>query len=448
MKPLIHLLLLCAAIAVLTFGISRVAHAPRPNIILISIDTLRADHLSCYGYKRPTPNIDALAEDGILFESAISQAPWTTASHMSVFTSLYPSVHRVTHNALSDVQSTLTSVFQNSGYETAAFVEATALDPRFGFKRGFDLYQKKSDDPSARANNERIFHWLQSRSSGKPFFLFAHYYDVHRKYQPPSPYDKIYAPHEIDVDYLITGPYGRRRSITFQQIYDIVALYDGEIRYVDDQIKNLVQFLKDHRLYQNSMIVLMADHGEGFLDHSLLDHGNSLYQELIHVPLIIKLPGNRNSGSRRSQTVRLIDVLPTVLDYTGLKANGLMQGNSIMPALYGDSRAANSAYATEAEGSDMIFSGGWKLIHNANLQRRMELVPLALPVEWELYNLNVDPQEFNNIADSSADKRQELGNLLLGQTTLNEKLAGRIHTEHRPLDQDTVDELKALGYIQ
>lgn len=448
MKPLLHFLLLFVIVAGILLGVSQIRKGKHPNIILISVDTLRADHLSCYGYHRPTPNIDAFAKDGVLFEMAISQAPWTTASHMSVFTSLYPSVHRVTHNALSEVQSTLPQLFQASGYQTAAFVEATALDKRYGFNRGFDVYQGKSDDPSAASNNSRIMDWLSHRNQSRPFFLFAHFYDVHRKYEPPAPYNTIYHPQQQDVEYLITGPYGRRRSITFQQIYDIVALYDGEIRYVDDQLRRLMDYLKSNRLYENSVIVLMADHGEGFLDHSLMDHGNSMYQELLHVPLIIKLPGNRYSNMRMKQTVRLIDVLPTLLDYAGLKSSALMQGQSILRMLYGSKMETPAVYSTGAVGSESILSGNWKLIHNSDLPKRLELVPLALPVEYELYNLKDDPLEFDNLASVDASELQEMHSLLQSQTQLNDRLAQRINTEHKPLDQQMEEELRSLGYLQ
>lgn len=448
MKYLLHFLILLAVITGVLFGVARVHKPHRPNVILISIDTLRTDHLSCYGYKRPTPNIDAFAADSVLFEMAISQAPWTTASHMSLLTSLYPSVHRVSHTALSQVQSTLPQVFQDNGYQTAAFVEATALDKRYGFDRGFDIYHGKSDDPSAASNNGRVFDWLSHRDQARPFFLFVHYYDVHRKYKPPIPYNTIYHPQQQDVEYLITGPYGRRRSITFQQIYDIVALYDGEIRYVDDQIKNLMQCLKDNHLYHDSIIVMLADHGEGFLDHSLMDHGNSLYQELLHVPLIVKLPDNRLAGTRRAETVRLIDVLPTILDSAGLHSKRMMQGGSILPVLYGSTHETLPAYSTGGVGSESIFTNHWKLIHNSDLAKRLELVPLALHVEYELYNLNVDPQEYNNLATSDPQEMKDLNALLQAQTQLNDRLADRIHTEHKPLDQEMEEELRSLGYIQ
>jgi arylsulfatase A-like enzyme len=448
MKYLLHFALLFALIAGLMVGISRAVKPRRPNVILISIDTLRADHLSCYGYRRPTPHIESLARDGVLFEMAMSQAPWTTASHMSVFTSLYPTVHRVTHSALSEVQSTLVQVFHDGGYQTAAFVEATALDRRYGFDRGFDVYRGKSDDPSAGSNNERVMDWVTHRDRSRPFFLFTHYYDVHRKYNPPPPYNSVYRGQEAEVEHLIVGPYGRRRGLTAQQLYDIMALYDGEIRYVDDQINNLMQFLKQNHLYEDSFIVLMADHGEGFLDHSLMDHGNSLYQELMHVPLILKLPHSRLAGTHREQTVRLIDILPTVLDYAGLKSTAMIQGASLIPLLFGTRGEIPPVYSTGAVGSEAITAGQWKLIHNADLLKRLEMVPLALPVDYELYDLNLDPGEMNNLAAVNREQMKMLNGLLQSQTALNDLLASRIHTEHKPLNQEMEEELKSLGYLQ
>lgn len=447
MKYLLQIIVAFAIVAAAFYTINH-RNRPLPNILLISVDTLRADHLSCYGYHRPSPNIDALAKDSVLFENTTSQAPWTTASHMSLFTSLYPTVHRVTHEALSEVQTTLPVLLQKKGYQTAAFVEATALDPRFGFGRGFNQYHRKSNDPSARANNERVLQWLDQRKPANPFFLFVHYYDVHRKYQPPPPFNKIYSPTIQDVDYLITGPYGRRRSITFQEIYDIVAMYDGEIRYVDEQIRNLLQNLKNRGLYRNSLIVLLADHGEGFLDHSLMDHGNSLYQELLHVPLFIKLPGNKFAGRRVSSVSRLIDVFPTVLDWLHIKPEHVIQGQSLLPILQGMTPKPQPAFASGAVGSECIVLDNWKLIHNAELQKRLSLVPLALRAEYELYNLKIDPQEYGNIADSNLAKRDELLTLLLAQRKVNEKLNQRINTQHQPLDHEIEEQLRSLGYIQ
>lgn len=445
-----HLLQLMAVFAVVagTFYFVGKQTRPLPNVFLISVDTLRADHLSCYGYERPTPNIDALAKDSVLFENAISQAPWTTASHMSLFTSLYPTVHRVSHEALSEVQTMLPTLLQKRGYQTAAFVEATALDPRFGFNRGFDQYYRKSDDPSAHANNARVLNWIDEGQRHKPFFLFVHYYDVHRKYNPPLPYNTIYSSSIQDVDYLITGPYGRRRGLTFQQIYDIVAMYDGEIRYLDDQLRNLFQNLRDRGLYRDSLIVLLSDHGEGFLDHSLMDHGNSLYQELLHVPLLIKLPGNRDAGKRIRNLSRLIDVFPTILDRLQIKPEQVIQGQSLLPLLRGVQVLPQPGFASGAVGSECIVSGSWKLIHNAELDKRLSLVPLALKAEYELYNLEIDPQEYGNVADSNPAKREELLNMLQAQRKINDKLNQRMNTQHKPLDHEIEEQLRSLGYIQ
>jgi arylsulfatase A-like enzyme len=447
MKYLLQLLIVFAMIAGGFYFVSAKMQK-LPNVILISVDTLRADHLSCYGYRRPTPNFDSLAQDSILFENAISQAPWTTASHMSLFTSLYPTVHRVTHEALSEVQITLPSLMQQRGYHTAAFVEAAAMDPRYGFDRGFHEYHPRTDNPSARMNNERVFRWLDHQNRKKPFLLFIHYYDVHRKYEPPAPYNEIYSPSTKNVDHLITGPYGRRRALTLQQIYDIIALYDGEIRYMDDQLAALFETLNKKNLYRDSMIVLFSDHGEGFLDHSLLDHGNSLYQELLHVPVFIKLPRNQYAGKRIDEPIRLIDIFPTILDKLQIRTEQVIQGQSLMPLIHGIFRPPAPALASGAVGSESILLGKWKLIHNAELEKRMSLVPLAMKAEFELYNLESDPLEHGNLAERNTAKVTELLAALTAQRKVNEKLNQRIHTQHKPLDREIEEQLRSLGYIQ
>lgn len=448
MKYLLHLAVAYALVAALLYPLSK-RDAATPNIILISLDTLRADHLSCYGYHRPTPNLESFARDSILFENAFSQAPWTTASHMSLFSSLYPTVHRISHEAMSDVRITLTHHLKERGYQTAAFVEATALDRRFGFGEGFDVYRGKSDDPSARANNERARDWLRARDRQAPFFLFLHYYDIHRKYDPPAPYNRLYCDTcDPSMDSLIVGPYGKMRRIPQADLYNLMALYDSEIRYVDDRIKELMDFLKQENLYDGAMIILLADHGEGFLEHGLMDHGNSLYQELLHVPMIIKMPGNRNRGTRQKAAVRLIDVFPTFLDLLSIRTHSLLQGSSLLPLLRGASSSEDAVLSSGGIGSESIVSKQWKLIHNNELEKRLSMIPLAVNAEFELYNLESDPLEWNNLAGIRTDKQKELMDMLQAQRALNERYSSRIHVDHKPLDHEIEEQLRSLGYIQ
>jgi len=448
MKYLLHFIALFVVISALLYPLSR-RTTVSPNIILISIDTLRADHLSCYGYHRPTPYVDELSRDSVLFENAFSQAPWTTASHMSLFTSLYPSVHRVSHVALSDVRSTLVADFQHNGYQTAAFVAAIALSGKFGFNRGFDEYHNKADDPSAEANNFRAFEWLDQRNAEKPFFLFLHYYDVHRRYEPKAPYNMYYCRKcNPSLDSLIVGPYGKQTRLTLQELYDIVALYDGEIRYMDDQIGNLIQYLKDKNLYHNSMVILLSDHGEGFLEHGLMDHGNSLYQELMRVPLLTKFPREQHKGLKIKTAVRLIDVLPTVVDYLKWKPAQLVQGISLLPLLRNTGKSNTPVLGSGAIGSEMISDGQWKLIHNSELEKRLASVPLAVKSEFELYDLEIDPREHNNLAGVETAVQKKLWDMLQSQRQINERLGQRMHTEHKPLDREMEEQLRTLGYVQ
>lgn len=448
MKYLLHLAIAYAIVLAFLYPLSR-QHSRQPNIILISLDTTRADHLSPYGYHRPTPNLEAFARDSILFENAYSQAPWTTASHMSIFTSLYPTVHRITHEAMNDVRITLTHHLKEHGYQTAAFVEATALDRRYGFSDGFDIYRMKSDDPSAAVNNKRAREWLGSRDKSRPFFLFLHYYDIHRKYDPPAPYNRLYCETcDPALDALIVGPYGKAKRIAQSDLYNLIALYDGEIRYVDDRIKELMDFLKQQGLYTDTLIVLLGDHGEGFLEHGLMDHGNSLYQELLHVPLIVKMPGDARAGTRIKSQVRLIDVFPTFLDLLSIRTNSVLQGASLLPILRGGSPTTGPVFSSGGVGSESIVYQNWKLIQNNELEKRLSMIPLAVNSEFELYNLELDPQEWNNLAGIRTDKQKDLWDRLQSQRALNEHYSSRIHTEHKPLDHEMEEQLRSLGYIQ
>src|SRR5947209_6656316 len=262
---------------------------PAPNIVLITIDTLRADHLGCYGYRQiKTPNIDGLAADGVLFRSAFTTVPVTLPSHSAMLTGTYPmlsGMHDFSANKLSPQQPTLATVLKQSGYATGAVVAAAVLDHRFGLNQGFDFYYDHFDfsrldeanlDEMERPGNlvaDQVLEWL-GKNSRKKFFLWMHLYDPHFPYRPPEPYAHEYATHP----------------------------YDGEIAFADEQVGRLLQFLKDQGLYQNTIIVLSGDHGESLGEHGERTHGFFIYNATMHVPLMIHLPG-KSSASTVSEPV-------------------------------------------------------------------------------------------------------------------------------------------------
>jgi arylsulfatase A-like enzyme len=326
------------ALAPLAFT-SHGATAPRPerdapNIILISIDSLRADHLGAYGYGRnTTPNLDRLATQGALFETVMSPTSWTLPSHMTLMTSLPPERHGVISDRfrLPRGVETLPQRLQRAGYRTAGIVSATYLDGAFGFSRGFDDYDDYSlvhsageasrKDVTSPELTRRSIDWLRRngrRADGRPFFLFLHMYDVHYDYNPPDPFAQMFDPAYGGG---ASGEIGSVRvSTPRRDVQHVVALYDGEIAFVDAHVGNIMAALKALGLEENTIVAVTADHGEEFLDHGQTGHFKTLYDEVLHVPLLIRYPGHVPAGRRVAGQVRLMDVAPTLLALAGVRS--------------------------------------------------------------------------------------------------------------------------------
>src|ERR1700691_4168893 len=303
-------------------GAAQTSAKPALNVVLITIDTLRADHVGCYGYKQiKTPNMDGLAADGVRFERAFAVVPVTLPSHSSILTGTYPmfsGMHDFSANKLSSLQPTLASVLKQSGYETGAVVAAAVLDSRFGLNQGFDFYYDHFDfnrldeanlDEMQRPGNvvaDVALDWL-AKTSQKKFFLWMHLYDPHFPYHLAEPYRREYA--------------GRP--------------YDGEIAFADEQVGRLLRFLKAKGIYKNTVIVLCGDHGESLGEHGEKTHGFFIYNATMHVPLIIRVP--ENTASRVvADPVSLVDLMPTVLGAVGLEIPSQVQGRSLLAELHGD----------------------------------------------------------------------------------------------------------------
>ncbi len=343
------------------------APAIKYNLLVISIDTCRADHLTCYGYNRSTsPHLDQLAKEGVLFEDATAAASWTVPSHMSMFTSLYPSVHGVQNfnNQLGEGVPTLAQCLAKSGYATAAFITAPVLNHYFGFNRGFQLYDdftvpqrfgiehpmagiENSGTGSAALLDQVVTNpiitalgtqWLQKHSR-ENFFLFLHYWDCHYDYKPPPPYDKKFDPGYQGTEngrHIFLREPQIVKSISVMDLAHMVALYDGEIAYTDGEIGQVLQVLRDLRLSEKTLVIVLSDHGEGFLEHGKIRHANSLYEELLHVPLIMRLPGVIPAGKRVAGNVSHVDLMPTVLELLEAPSPSQMQGIDLSPAILGD----------------------------------------------------------------------------------------------------------------
>lgn len=409
----------------------------RNNVVVVSLDTLRADHLSTYGYGRPTsPHVDALAQAGVVFELAISQAASTLPSHRSLFQSRFAS-----HTG-ADVP-TLAEVLQRNGYGTAAFTGGGNVSARLGFARGFDTYR---EDGLRFVDIFPAFEAWLGRLQGAPFFAFLHSYDIHLPYDPPAPYDTMFLPdYEGPVTGKSTLEICRKLRRLFEQEYfrgdvpltesdrrKIVALYDGAIRHVDGFIGRVVALLEERGLLEHTVLVLVSDHGEEFWDHGSVLHSHTLYQELVHVPLIWRLPGARFGGRRVPALVRNMDVAPTILDLLAISAPSTFQGRSLLSLMRGEAAPVVVGIA-EMEKARMIIDPPWKLVLESGGERR-------------LFHLAADPGEHRDLSG------QEPARTAAMRLTLGKALASGM-TEVRELAPEDADpalkeRLRALGYVE
>ncbi len=424
------------------------ASAGRPNVIVYLIDTLRADHLGTYGYPRPTsPEIDRFAKDGVVFDNAQAQSSWTRPAVVSLLTGLRPRSHGVNRrqDALPDTIDTLAELLAGAGYDTAGFVTNGNAGPDFGLDQGFAEFRYLRESAETRERhrlsdhlNLWLFDWLENRRDERPFFLYAHATDPHAPYTPPEPFRRRFAPDadpEIgrldNVRNLIQG----QRPATEQERQDLLALYDAEIAFNDHHFGRFIERLKELGLYQSSLIVLLSDHGEEFLDHGGWEHGVTLYGEQLHVPLIVKLPGGRRAGTRVAATVSQVDVLPTILDLLGLPPAATTDGANLFDAAGRPSFAYLSLQDRRMRG---VTRRGWKLIVDAS--------PFPRGRPLELYRLEVDRGETAELATEQPFERELLAQILrrwevdLAQSAPANGLQAEIPDELRR-------QLEALGYL-
>jgi arylsulfatase A-like enzyme len=424
-----------------------------PNIILISIDALRADHLSCYGYHRNTsPNIDRIASQGVLFKNAFSQATWTLPSHTSIFLSQYvwrhnvPSAHT---KRLTDPCTTLAEILKNENFATAAFTGGGYTSSQYGFDQGFEIYDDGTPEKmmwrgEISSYMDKSLNWLESVRNRK-FFLFIHTYDVHTPYDPPAPYFDLYTKGRCEGKHLRTSrgiiPEKLDASKLIPKEIDyIMAVYDGDINYVDDQLRKLFKKLDQLGISDNTIMIITADHGEGFNEHGRLDHGYKPYIELVHVPLIIKGPGIPKNRIYENY-VQHIDILPTILEILNIPQRKEMQGRSLLP-LISD---------CEIEEDFKTYSSGEA---REKPQRRFSMS--LRTKEWtyimnqggpdELYERVNDPKEQNKIIEKRPLIAQKLKEELEDFIALTSKGKPQV-AEKVDIDEELKEGLKSLGYL-
>jgi arylsulfatase A-like enzyme len=455
------------------------------NILLITIDTLRADHLSSYGYARQTsPVLDALAAEGVRFEIPIVQWPKTGPSFASMFTSTYPKdngIVRKIGTRLPDQFLMVAEALQRQGYSTRAVVANGAVASEFNFHQGFDAYVESwkltppedgVDPTGATMINQLVETVMESQQPGEPFFLWVHYLDPHFPYAAPEPWTDKFAndgladPEEkVDID--LARPRVQMMGIGSEQVLGgrdelayYVARYDAEISYVDAKIGDLLEFLGRRGLMDNTLTVVTSDHGESLGEHEYyFDHGRFSYQTCLRVPLIFHQPGVIEPRVDPSP-VELLQLAPTLLEAAGieLERGRWMQGLSLWPRLRAiDTPAVGQHYAFSEAGYAVrplwqraVTDGRYKLIYAQDWGEQRWIAGKRKP--FALFDLQTDPGETENLVGQDSEAEVRLKRVLdqLWSAPPLEVLVDRdaAEEEHEEMDEETRDQLKALGYIQ
>ncbi len=458
----------------------------RPNVLLISVDMLRPDHLGCYGYGRSTsPRIDRLAAEGALFENAISSTSWTLPAHAALFTGLADSVHGCvdTDRRLAENRRTLAERLRDAGYATVGFFSGPYLHPVFGLGQGFEQYvdctsyaglNARTADETGRVDGtavsdashadvtnpqvyQKVSNWLRANRR-RPFFMFVHMWDVHFDFIPPPPYDR-----KFDPDYRgsVSGKnflfdVAVNASMPKRDLEHLIALYDGEIAWTDEHIGRILDDLDALGLRESTVVVLISDHGTEFFEHGLKAHRQSLYDEVIRIPLIVRYPGRIEPGRRHAAQVRMIDVLPTIMNLAGLDEPVDVMGQSLVPLFSGAELRRDTLAISElfCDSRRLTPDGRWerkdprfsiqqrlrsyrrvdrKLINDLNRQRA------------DLFDLRADPGEQKPLVDHPATvlRDAEQGRAWL-KAFMQAWPAGDTESAIPP---ELLAKLKSLGYV-
>ena len=392
------------------------------NVLLITMDTTRADRIGCYGYgEAKTPEIDSLAARGVRFAKAYSPVPLTLPSHSSILTGKYPYAHHVRNNGsyhLTPDQVTLAEVLKGQGFVTSAFVASFTLDSRFGLDQGFDVYDDTFDSKQALKNfrSERradrvatsFLNWLR-QNGDKRFFSWVHFFDPHLPYSPPPPFDQEFKAHP----------------------------YDGEIAFMDQEIGRIMRSLEEEGWMKNTLVILSGDHGEALGEKREIDHGLFIYEPTLRVPLIFCLPAPGSRAAEVSSQVRIIDILPTILDLLDIRIPKGISGQSLVPHIRGRRTKDLPSYAETFYPRENL---GWSELYGL-VDGRWKYIRAPKP---ELYDLSGDPAEEKNLITSETEIGSDLGRRLEAMVAGGE--AGAAGSERR-VSSEEAQRLRSLGYI-
>jgi len=430
----------------------------RPNIILVTLDALRPDHLGCYGYPRNTsPNIDKLAGEGIIFDNAISHSTHTAPAMTSILTGLYPDRARVFEfgDKIFGKDFTLSCLLKNNGYATAFFSSHVSIASIKGFDDSFDTFysiwtfrqDKNNKSLKVTEINNRITQWLKLNRN-KKFFLWVHYLEPHYPMNPPVHYKNMFAGN-YSANAAIRVPVSKDPAFGFggiplmlaetngyrQDLNYYINLYDAAIRYADDCIGDLIDELKNLGLDRKTIVIISSDHGESLGEHGeYFTHGFNLYDELIKVPLVVRFCSFEPASKRIDTQVGLVDLMPTILELTGTKEPLGIEGRSLMPSIRGDSSCSDRyLLGFTATNKLAVRTNNWKLIYDQNSK------------QYELYDLKNDPQELNNLVFKEREQFKLLKNKLdsrLKQIQYDPRKKNKVI-----LDEESQQRLRSLGYL-
>lgn len=417
------------------------------NVVLVVVDAMRADHLSCYGYPlHTTPNIDRFAQSGAVFDRAFCPVPATQPSFATLLTSLHAYSHGVQRHgvALSNKAITLAEILKAKGWDTGAVVGASNLDSIFGFSQGFDFYEdhlgkkentrkldsRKRWERNAAEVNLHVAKWLTERSKKRPFFLMIHYFDTHHPYSAPPPFDTMYPPGNTEES-------GWRAS------------YDGEVSFVDSQFGELIRKLKELHLSENTLIILTSDHGENLGEHHWKGHDQRIQDEAVHIPLILSGPGIA-AGKHYNSLVQNVDLAPAILEYLRLPQPKTFQGRSLLRVLKGEN-IRDFVFLQIAKRPDNFakLTPDWQKYPEKvwAVRTSSEKLIWSSDGKHEFYDLNKDPLELNNIYELKKARAAELEKV--GRDFLNKypQYSYGSGPQKRESDNDPEEAMRALGYI-
>lgn len=418
------------------------------NIILISIDTLRADHLGCYHYPRNTsPFLDKFREDAVLFRRCMAQSSSTLASHASMLTSLIPSHHGAFFTrgqALQDNITTMAELLKEKGYRTISFNDGGQIAPKFGLNQGFDIYESMSARFKAEHLNfyrvvTKTIKWLDQNPNER-FFLFLHTYETHHPYTPKKRQLKLFeSNYNGDLNWQITVEMIEKINkgeikLTDEDKQHIINTYDAEIRSMDESFGLLIDYLKKKKLYDNTLIIFTSDHGEEFGEHGIwATHSHTLFNDQLHVPLLIKLPESMYASRKVDHLVMGIDILPTVMDLLSEKMSKDFEGSSLVPLMKGIPPKKLVFAISQRDMQKTYVSAYWSV-----MTRKWKLY------NAKLFNLLSDPDELKDVSKSHEDLKTSLQKYALKYIRRKDE---KFPVKKVVLDNELREKLKSLGYL-